>query len=358
MDAPIRTKSFLATKAYPLEMDELVATGAVLETVQMCASLTDPYPLQPTTLNQPVVIGAGTVSLNANPGEGALLIIEPGTGNEEKLKVISITGSAPWVCTIKPTAWADHASSAPVSYEPGRNTRLFVDSTPTPSGTLVVPFLQKGVHNMNYRVSYLAHSNDNQDVEDEFRLEVRDRPSSGTNIKQPSETRDLAADFTKALEEPHQAGATLSSGTAYVSSATSTGTAQLAAQANPGVGTITLNTHPGVGAMLVLTPAALLTSNNPPERVYVTGVSGSGPTYTVTILPDLEFTHVNGADVTVFRGFTQAFLVSPTSTFFGLTAVNRARGGQAGRVLQVAWLVTTSQTEVHHANALVSLEEI
>lgn len=354
MAAPTRTKSLLAMKAFPLDMSALIAPGAVLTAVQMTASRTTPYPLQATTLAAPVAIADGTVSLNVHPGVGALLKLEPGTGVEEALKVVSVSGSAPWVCTIKPVAWAAHSASAAVSYEPGVNTRLFVDDTPTPAGTQVTPFLQKGVYGQKYRISYLGTANDGQEVEDEFTLEVIDPAGIGPNIKQPSETRDLAADFTKPLEEPHQAGATLSSGATYVSSAVSSFTTQLSAQANSGATTLSLASHPGIGAMLILTPAG--TGSTPPERVYVSNVTGTGP-YTVTLVSDLEFTHASGADVTVFQGYSGAFLTSTTPTFQGLLAINRARRGQAGKTLKVAFVVTTSQGERLHGNTLVAIEE-
>jgi hypothetical protein len=77
----------------------------------------------------------------------------------------------------------------------------------------------------------------------------------------------------------------------------------------------------------------------------------------VTVTPDLEFQHVNGADVTIYQGYTGAFVTSPTSTFQGLFAINRARGGQAGKTLKLVWLATTSQGEVLQVSALCSIEE-
>ena len=55
-----------------------------------------------TTLNVLSAISASTLSLNANPGVGALLTVDPGSAAEEKFKVVSIAGSAPWGCTLLP----------------------------------------------------------------------------------------------------------------------------------------------------------------------------------------------------------------------------------------------------------------
>lgn len=357
MATAVRQKSMLETKAYPLDMAALMPDGALFTAVQMTASRTPPFPLQPTTLFTSVAIGETTLALNVDPGPGARLVLEPGTGAEEKLKVISTTPNAGhWDCVVRPGAWVVHASNAPVSYEPGVNARLFVDDTPTWAGSVVTPMIHRGAYLQKYRISYLGDLNNGESIEDEFILEVVDPIPSVTNIKQPSEIRDLAADFTKLLEEPHQAGATLSSAVLYVPSAVDTATSNLAAVANPGAATISLNAHPGIGAMLTLTPAGLITSNTPPERVYVSNVTGSGP-YTVSIVPTLEFSHVNGADVTVYQGFSGAFVTSVNSTFQGLFAINRARGGQAGKLLKLVWVATTSQGEVLQVSGLVSIEE-
>jgi hypothetical protein len=358
MAAPIRAKSMLETRAYPLQMDELIAAGDSLSTVQMTASRTAPFPLQPTTLGAAVSAGATTLVLNANPGVGALLLIEPSTGAQERLKVVGISGTGPtWTATVRPVLWANHANAAPVSYEPGMNARLFVDDTPTPVGTVVTPMIRKGAHGQHYVISYLGTCTSGQEVEDEFVLEVLDKVAIGPNIKQPTEMRDVAADFTKLLEEAHQGGATLSSVTASVANQVSTAVGSLTALASPGATTISLNVHPGLGAMLVLTPAGLPTSNTPPERVYVTTVTGSGP-FTCTILPDLEFSHAGGVDVTIYPGYNPAFFTATTSTIQGLTAINRARGGQDGTTLQLTWLATTSQAEVLQINALCQIGDI
>jgi hypothetical protein len=366
MVAPIRTMSFLETKMFPLDMGALIPVGALITSVQMTASRTDPFPLQTASLFATAAIGSTTMQVSAavNPGVGALLILEPGLGAEEKFKVIAIAGaSSPWTLTLDHASFVQHTSGAGISYEPGMNTRLLVDDTPPFSGTVVNAVLRKGAHAQKYRVSYLAACNNGTAHEDEFLLEVLDKASTNSEDKQPYEIVDIAADFEKLLEEPHHSAATLSTAVAYVSSALPlTPNAQLAAAATPGNTTITLNAHPGIGAMLILTPAG--TGNNPPERVYTTNVTGAGPTYTVTILPDLEFTHSNGADVQVYQGFNTTFLTQTASTsIVGKAVFHRAQRGQAGKSLKVVWLATTSvipaisQAEVLSTTGLITLEE-
>lgn len=352
------TKSMLETRNYPLAMAALIAQGATLESVQYFASRTTPYPLQSTTLAAPIVVGDTTIHLTADPKAGALLIIEPGAGAEERLKVISTTPhTGHFDATVIPMTWAAHSNGAAVSYEPGVSARCLVDDTPTPSGTNVSVAFRYGAHGQTYRVSAHGVANDTQEVEDEFLVAVADLTPTVTNIKQPTEMRDLAGDFTLRLAEAHQnpGTTTISSAVAYVNDHLTSTTTTLAAQATAEDTTISLVAHPGIGAMLILTPAG--SGANPPERVYVSNVSGGGP-YTVTITPPVEFTHTNGADVTVFGGVSVNFLVSASSTISGLEAINRAKGGQHGKQFKVTWVATTSQGEVLTTNGLVSTTEL
>jgi hypothetical protein len=359
MEAPVRRKSMLETKNYPLDIGALIPALAILTSVQMTASRKAPFPLQGATLNTTAAVGSTTVSVNAtvNPGVGALLIFEPSLGPEEKIKAIAIAGaSSPFTVTLDHPTFVAHASGSGISYEPGMNARLFLDDTPTFAGTVITPAIQKGAHGQKYRISYLVVTNIGTRHEDEFILEVDDKASTNTEIKQPYEIVDIAADFEKLMEEPHHVAATINSAVDYISSALPVATpSQLTALASPGTPTISLNTHPGIGAKLILTPAG--TGSNPPEHVYVTNVTGAGP-FTVTITPDLEFQHSNGADVTVFLGFNTTFLTQTASTsILGKSVIHRAQRGQAGKQLKSVWIATTSQAELLSTTGLISLEE-
>jgi hypothetical protein len=365
MVAPIRNMSMLETKMFPLDMAALIPSGALITSVQMTASRMDPFPLQSASLTPLTSAGSSTlqVSTTTSPGVGALLILDPGSGPEEKVKVVAISGTSPnWTITTDHPTFVSHNAGAGISYEVGMNARLFVDDTPPFVGTVVNPVLRKGAHGQKYRISYLADCNNGTRHEDEFTLEVLDKASTNSEVKQPYEIVDIAADYEKLMEEPHHSAASLSSAVAYVSSTTPlTPNPQLTAPAPAGSTTITLNAHPGIGAMMILTPAG--TGNFPSERVYATNVTGAGP-YTVTVLPDLEFTHSTGADVQVYPGFNTTFLTQTAHTsILGKSVIHRAQRGQAGKVIKVVWLATTSvipaisMAEVLSTTGLISLEE-
>jgi hypothetical protein len=351
MAAPGRTKTPMESRLVPFNMDALIASGASLTSVQAFASRT--LPLRGTTLFADVAVGATTIELNADPKAGALLIIEPGSGSEETLKVVSVSGaSVPFLATVTPPAWSTHSATGSVNYEDGVSARLLVDDTPTPSATSVTVQLQKGAHGQIYRISVVGTCNNGEVVEDEMQLTVTDVAPTETNIKQATETRDVAGNLALLLSEPHQSSATLSSATAFVSASGLTTTTQLSAQANAEDSNVLLVAHPGIGAKLILNPAG-----PNPEHVYVSNVTGTGP-YTATVNPTLEFTHSSGVDVTVFQGVGVNFLTSTTSTIQALAVINRARHGAVGKTFKILWLATTSQGELLQLSGLVSVQEV
>src|SRR5262245_31850771 len=108
---PERAKLPVELRNFPINMDELVASGAVISTVQAFVSRQPSVsaPLQATNLDAAVAVNDGTIQLQANPKAGALLILEPGSGVEERLKVVSVSGaSTPFIATVTPAAWFAH----------------------------------------------------------------------------------------------------------------------------------------------------------------------------------------------------------------------------------------------------------
>ena len=352
---PTRVKTQMELRNFPWDFDELVATGAIISTVETFISRLPALnaPLLGTQLDNAVSAGATTIDLKADPKAGALLIIEPGSAVEERLKVVSVSGTvAPFVCTVRPVAWFNHADNSAVSYERGCNARMILDETPTPSGVFFTPQIRAGTDLQKYRVTGLATANNGEVREDEFELHVIDPIPGGedTHIKQPSEQVFIAADFEKLLLEPHQAGATLSPGTTYASLTTTT-TTTLDSLAAAEATTISLVANPGVGAMLLIEPTGFA------ERVYVSAVSGSGP-FTATIAPSLEEQHGATTAVTVYGGVTGTLLTSDVSTIQNLLAVNTARRGAANKTFKVVWVVPTSQGEVLQHSGILSTAEI
>ena len=110
-----------------------------------------------TTLAASVTQGASTISLTANPGVGALLTLNPTGPKQEKLKVTSISGTGPYVCTTNPTPDFDHTNGEPLTYEPGVSVRLLASTTATIVGaTKARVRKQKGMAKQSYRVTVLG----------------------------------------------------------------------------------------------------------------------------------------------------------------------------------------------------------
>ena len=71
-----------------------------------------------TTLDSLAAAEAGTISLVADPGVGAMLVIEP-SGFPEQVYVSAVTGSGPFTATITPTLEEQHGATTPVTVYAG-----------------------------------------------------------------------------------------------------------------------------------------------------------------------------------------------------------------------------------------------
>jgi hypothetical protein len=365
MAAIVKTKLPMERRIYPFALANKMGAGAVITAVQAFISRAAPplgvFPLQATTLATASALNTNTVRVVGgafgDPRAGALLILEPGTANEETLKVVSTTPTGgDFDCVVRPVTFIGHNTGVSVSFEPGESARMLVNATPTGSGTNVSVEVQHGCDSQKYRLSVVATCNDGQIVEDEATLEVQEPViTESPGVKQPTEEVFVASEMDDLMEEPHQAGATISSATAFASLVVAVAPVPtLAAQATRGTTTISLSINPGIGGKLVLTPAG--SGAAPPERVYVENVTGSGP-FSVTVNPPLEFTHNNGVQVTTFLGLIPNLLSSASSTIAGKTVKNLSRRGRAGTQVQLTWLATTSQLERLQHNALLNIQE-
>jgi hypothetical protein len=360
--ATVHVKFPMERRIYPFALANKIAVGAVITSVQAFISRASPplgiYPLQATTLAAPAALNASTITVAAvDPRAGALLIVEPGTVNEETLKVVSTSANgANFDCVVRPVTFVAHNTGVSVSFEPGENARMLINATPTPAGSNVSIEVQNGCYGQKYRGSVVVICNDLQIVEDQMTLDCTESTiEEAPGEKQPTEEVFVAAEMDDLMAEPHQVGATLNGATAYASLTVAVAPVPtLAAQATRGTNTISLSVNPGIGARLVLTPAG--SGASPPERVYVDNVTGSGP-FSVTINPSLEFTHNNGVQVTTFLGLIPNLLSSASATITGKTVKNLARRGRAGTQVQLTWLATTSQLERLQHNALLSIQE-
>jgi hypothetical protein len=107
---------------------------------------------------------ATTLQLAANPGIGALLTVNPGGPNQEKLLVSALGGGPPFPCTVSPLQF-DHTSGEPVDYQMGVTTRLVTTATATIQGTQSLWTIRRGQSAQSFRVVMLATLSDGQIVQ-------------------------------------------------------------------------------------------------------------------------------------------------------------------------------------------------
>jgi hypothetical protein len=286
-----------------------------------------------TTLTAPASAESSTLTLAADPGKGALLIVNPGSPTaEETFKVTSMAGL---VATLSHSTEQAFSGGATVNYEPGWTTRLLVTDVPANVGTDVTLWSQFGADGQTYRISVLAILNNGTVVEEERDLVVTEHAPLATKTIQV----DVVADIEFGFDDPVGLSGTdilNGSGVAWASREVSVGTT-LAASVVQGAASIQLTANPGVGAFLTLNP-----TGTKQEKLKVTTVTGTGPFVCVTN-PTPDFDHANAEPLTFEPGVSTRFLGSatPTVTIVGATkAIVRKQKGMAKQTYRVTTLVS------------------
>jgi hypothetical protein len=149
-------------------------TGATLATGQVLVSDTH-RPLLATIASSVIAAGATTLLLQAHPGVGARLLIQPGQSTQEIVRVLTVTGGGPYTATITPALAYGHASGSPMQYELGVAESLVQSITANIAGEEARLILRNGVHGHTYRVTVLATLSTGDVLEDECFVEVYDR---------------------------------------------------------------------------------------------------------------------------------------------------------------------------------------
>lgn len=304
-----------------------IPAGASLLSVQ--AYVSRKAPGFTTTLTAPASAESSTLTLAADPGKGALLIVNPGSPTaEETFKVTSMAGN---VATLSHTTEQAFSNGATVNYEPGWTTRLLVSDTPTPIGTDVTLWTQFGADGQTYRISVLCPLSDGTRIEEERDLVVTEHAPLATKPFQV----DVIADVEFGFDDPVAlAGTDLSGAIAWVSREVSVGTT-LAASVAQGAATISLTANPGVGALLTLNP-----TGTKQEKLKVTSVSGTGP-FVCGTNPTPDFDHANAEPLTFEPGVSTRLLTSTTATIVGATkAIVRKQRGMAAQEYRLTVLAT------------------
>lgn len=343
-----RKKGPREVRLQPFELSPLISEGADLSSVQGFTSREVTLSAQLTAAVNPEDT---SILLNANPGVGAQLVIEPGSLTaEETFKVLSVAGaSSPFTVGIIPSAEQGHSPGATVDYEPGVNANVLVDDTPavTPGITLVNFLVKEGADGNTYRLNVLGTCDNGEVVEDEVEIDVVEFTPTTTVTKQPGETRDVAVDFA---EYTMAFGTTLTSAVAFVSRS-STANTTLSSGASAGASTLVLVANPGVGALLTVNPGG---PNQ--EKLYVSSVTVSGTT-TATVSP-LQFTHSGAENVTYQPGLNTRLLVSATATITGTEAIFRVRRGAAGQGYRLAVFGTLADGQVVQKTITLDMPEL
>jgi hypothetical protein len=341
------TKTPAEVRKLPFLLAALIPGGATLLTASGYASRK--VSGISTTLQAPSSVEASTLALNADPGGGAKLVVNPAGATEETFKVNSVTGSSPpFLCALSHTAEQAHSAGEPVNYEPGVSSRFLTSTAAAISGSVATLTCQNGADGQIYTVSVLGVLDNGETIELEVEVLVSGLAPTFTATKQVDEVRDLSFNFGASAALANSA---LQSAVGFVSRDAAVGTT-LAALAAIGAPTIQLTANPGVGSLLTVNPSG---SNQ--EKLLVSGISGAGP-YVCTVNPSPDFTHSNGEAITYEPGVTSRLFTSATASITGTQAIFRARRGAAGQRYRMTVLATLANTEVVSHTAWLATPEL
>ena len=159
------------------DMSENVPQGAAVATANVYASrkanANPSIPDLTTSLSSGASADATSVSLGANPGVGAYLLINPSGTNEELVLVIAVSGTGPFTATVDPALANPHISGEQVTYEPGQSSLVLASTTASlPSANVLGFRAQRGVSGRTYRFFFLGNLDTGAKLRGELLLSI------------------------------------------------------------------------------------------------------------------------------------------------------------------------------------------
>jgi len=129
-----------------------------------------------TTLAASAAAAATTISLTANVLGGAIVILNAGSATEEKRRVLSLTGTGPYVGTLDIPLDYAHATAEAVRYSPGATAEVLVSATATITGGLKATFRRKrGIGGKAYQCTLDVTLDDGSVLQEDLLMEVEEQ---------------------------------------------------------------------------------------------------------------------------------------------------------------------------------------
>lgn len=125
-----------------------------------------------TTFSSTANADASTISLVANPGIGAYLLLHPLASNEELVIATNVTGIGPFTVTIDPLLAYQHLSGGQVTYEPGVSSQILTSTVATVTAGVLSFRVQRGVSARGYRLFLFGNLDTGAILRGELDLDV------------------------------------------------------------------------------------------------------------------------------------------------------------------------------------------
>lgn len=125
-----------------------------------------------TTVAAPSAVGATTLDLIADPGAGAILMIDAGLATEERAQVRSVVGAGPYTCTLTAPLGQVHAGAAVVAYHAG-TTAIIASDNATITVAQAIAQVVGGQDGSDYLLAVLVTLSDGSVLEEDVLVRVR-----------------------------------------------------------------------------------------------------------------------------------------------------------------------------------------
>lgn len=129
-----------------------------------------------TTLAASAAVAAATISLTANVLGGAIITMKPGSATEEKRRVLSLSGSGPYIGTLDIPLDYAHSNEEPVTYSPGATAEVLVSSTAAiTEGTKATFRRKRGIGGKVYQFTLDVTCDDGSVFQEDMIMDVEER---------------------------------------------------------------------------------------------------------------------------------------------------------------------------------------
>lgn len=167
--ANLFTKQANESKTVGIDFTNRLPTGVTINSRLVYACQLDPTE---SLLTSPLAIDDTVMTTLNNVGNGAVVTLNPGAANEERVLVQTSVGN-PATNTLGTSISKVHVAGEPILYYPGVTSEI-IDITNPLSGNIVQIKLRRGAEGERYNIVVMTTLSNGDQVEDDIIMQVLD----------------------------------------------------------------------------------------------------------------------------------------------------------------------------------------